>query len=246
MTGQNKKKHDAQDVANKWLSLKKVDPALLGVHVAEFFAHLGSPKRKQDRNVIRWQDAVIEREVPEGAFVLDLGCGEGDLLAKLIRDKNVRGQGIEYDPEQVAVCVERGVPVFQIDVDGGTKEFPDNCFDYVVLEETMQTLMRPAEILKEMLRVGKRCIVSFPNFGYWRVRMDLALRGRMPVTEWLPHRWYDTPNIHMFTLQDFIEWAGDSHITIVKGFVLSEGDIREMEETDNLYAEEALMIIERE
>jgi len=234
-------------------SFEKVDPALLGLtkdKVAGFLAHVGSSSRRRTypngEPVHRWQDNVIEEEIPQGASVLDLGCGEGELLAKLKEKKQVRVQGVELDSQAVFKCVERGVPVFQANLDEGLKGFRDESFDYVVLEETLQTLRRPIEVLKEMLRVGSHGIVSFPNFGYWRVRLDLAVRGAMPVTEWLPYRWYDSPNIHLFTIRDFMDWAEHSGVRTVKGFVLDEGNVREFKENDNLYAEEALLFVERD
>ncbi len=230
----------------------KVDPALLGAgtgKLSAFLTHVGSASPRacdaSGKPLLRWQDRLIEQEIAAGASVLDLGCGAGELLRRLIDMKQVKGQGLEKDPESVMQCIERKVPVLQSDLDEGLKELPDSSFDYVILEETLQTLLRPAEILEEMLRVGCKGIVSFPNFGYWRVRLDLGIRGRMPVTEWLPHHWFDTPNIHLFTLQDFLDWADKNKVTIVEGYVLVEGAIRAMQVADNLYAEEALLVVER-
>jgi methionine biosynthesis protein MetW len=234
------------------LLFAKTDPALLAAgagKIEEFLAHVGSsaPREKgpDGKPLLRWQDAYIEQEIPAGATVLDLGCGCGELLAKLMRDKKVRGQGVERDADAVFECVARGVPVFQTDLDAGLTGFPDRRFDYVILEETLQTLQRPVEMLREMLRVGKRGVVSFPNFAYWRVRLDLGIRGRMPVTEYLPFRWYDTPNIHLFSLQDFLDWAAANQVNIINGYVLAEGQVRPMQPGDNLYAEEALLTVEK-
>ena len=121
----------------------------------------------------------------------------------------------------------------------------DKSFDYVILEETLQTLHRPIFVLGEMLRVGRRGIVSFPNFGYWRVRLQLAATGRMPVTERLPYKWHDTPNIHLLTLDDFKSWARAGGIKVIRGFVLADGLVREMGKDDNLIAEEALLVLEQ-
>ncbi len=192
----------------------------------------------------RWQDAVIDGEIPDGASILDLGCGEGHLLTRMAREKKARVQGVEIDPAQVELCLGKGVPVIQTDLDNGLRVFPDSCFDYVILEETLQTLRHPNTIISEMRRVGKRGIVSFPNFGYWKVRMDLAVRGRMPVTPWLPYRWYQTPNIHLFTLLDFIDYAREIKMDLISIHVLKNGACAPFRHGDNLYAEEALVVFE--
>ena len=188
----------------------------------------------------RWQDAIIEREIPVGAPVLDLGCGGGELLERIIR-----GQGVELDPEGVVACGERGVPGFNIDLDQGLAGFADQSFDYVIMEETIQTLRRPLDVLREMLRVGRHGVVSFPNFAYWRVRLDLAVRGRMPVTGGLPHRWYNTPNIHLFTLEDFLDWSREEGVVVRRAFSLVDGEPRPLGPDDNLQAEEVLLFIEK-
>jgi methionine biosynthesis protein MetW len=193
----------------------------------------------------RWQEDIISREIPKGASVLDLGCGDGCLLERLIRERDVRGQGVEIDPEQVFSCVERGVPVIQADLGAGLDWCPDKTYDVVVLEETLQTLPNPREMLDEMLRVGRRGIVSFPNFAHYRVVVDLAARGRMPVTEQLPYRWYDSANIHLLTLRDLLDWASVSGVRIVSGHALVDGATRELREDDDLVAEEVLVVVER-
>ncbi len=193
----------------------------------------------------RWQDAVIEQMVPVGASVLDLGCGNGHLLGRLIRDKGVRGQGVEVDFEAVLACIDQGIPVYHADLDQGLSGFQDASFDYVILEETVQTLHRPLKVLKEMLRVGGRGLVSFPNFGCWNVRLSLAVKGRMPVTEELPHAWYNTPNIHLLTLEDFHCWAAEHQVRITGGYAFLEGEARPLDyPSDNLLAEEVLLAIE--
>ncbi len=246
-------KHKEQETFFELVHLlqKQVDPALLNVasgSIINFFNSVGSgskPVTDDDGKQLRWQDKVIEQEIPVGSSVLDLGCGNGELLARLRDMKGVHGQGIERDSKAVMECVRSGVPVFQSDIRSGLASFADASYDYVVLEETLQTLMKPTKVLAEMLRVGRRGIVTFPNFGFWQVRLDLALRGRMPQTGWLPYNWYDTPNIHCLSIQDFLEWMHEAKIELIEGFVLNEGKVRKLGVSDNLYAEEVLMIVEK-
>ena len=146
---------------------------------------------------------VVADMIPRGSRVLDLGCGDGDLLAELIDARGCRGQGVEVSPEAFHACVMRGIPVVQADIDEGLPDFDDASFDVVVLSQTLQATHRPALVLREMMRVGRVAVVSFPNFGHWRSRLHLGLRGRMPVSRALPYPWYETPNIHLCTLRDF-------------------------------------------
>lgn len=224
----------------------KVDPALiqfLSQEGAGFLESVGASDAPPAGNV-DWQFDIIAREIPHGASILDLGCGEGNLLARMAREKGARVQGVELDAGNVEVCVDKGVPVIQADLDLGLSVFPDSSFDCVVLEETLQTLRRPDRIIAEMRRVGGRGIVTFPNFGYWKVRLDLAVRGRMPVTGWLPYRWYQTLNIHLFTIRDFIDYAEEAGLTITAIHVLKDGKPGTFERGDNLYAEEAMVFFE--
>jgi methionine biosynthesis protein MetW len=191
----------------------------------------------------RWQDAVIEAQIPHGASVLDLGCGNGDLLNRLETQKQVRGQGLELDPLMVRSCIAHGIPVIQSDLDAGLDGFPDQSFDYVILEETLQTLHNPLNVLRDVLRVGKHGIVSFPNFGCWKVRLDLACNGRMPVTPNLPYHWYDTPNIHLLTLLDFLDWTEQTGVQISQAMALVEGKVRPLQSEDSLLAEEVLLTL---
>jgi len=192
----------------------------------------------------RWDHEVIARTIPESSRVLDLGCGGGELLARLQRDRQVRGQGIEIDPDKVFECVGRGVSVFQADLDEGLEGWPGKMFDYVLLEETLQTVHQPVKVLSEMLRVGRRGIVSFPNFGHWHIRLELGLGGKMPVNQSLPYRWYDTPNIHLCTVEDFTQWAAGAGVKIIESHVLAEGEVRPSREDDNLFAEEVLFVLQ--
>ncbi len=148
---------------------------------------------------------MIADMVEPGSRVLDVGCGDGALLKLLSEGRNVDARGIELSREGVANCVTRGLAVIQGDADTDLVDYPDDSFDYVILSQTIQATRNPRRVLEQMLRIGRRAIVSFPNFGHWRVRRDLLLKGRMPVTENLPDAWYETPNIHFCTIHDFYD-----------------------------------------
>jgi methionine biosynthesis protein MetW len=142
--------------------------------------------------------------VEPGARVLDIGCGDGSLLALLRDRRGTDGRGIELSREGVSECLAKGLPVIQGDADTDLADYPDDAFDYVILSQTIQATRQPKVVLEHLLRIGRRAVVSFPNFGHWRVRLDLALYGRMPVTKNMPYSWYDTPNIHFCTIRDFV------------------------------------------
>ncbi len=146
---------------------------------------------------------MIADMVEPGSRVLDVGCGDGQLLQLLAEGRGVDARGIELSRDGVAKCVAQGLAVIQGDADTDLVDYPDDSFDYVILSQTIQATRNPRKVLEQMLRVGRRAIVSFPNFGHWRIRASLLVRGRMPVTENLPDAWYDTPNIHFCTIRDF-------------------------------------------
>ena len=143
--------------------------------------------------------------IAAGSRVLDVGCGDGELLELLQRDKDVDGRGVEISQRGVNECVSRGLSVIQGDADSDLVFYPDKGFDFVILSQTLQATRNPRAVLEDLLRIGNRAIVSFPNFGHWSVRLSLLLRGRMPVTKDLPYSWYDTPNIHFCTIRDFVD-----------------------------------------
>ncbi|MGX7704194.1 methionine biosynthesis protein MetW [Methylobacterium sp. Gmos1] len=147
---------------------------------------------------------VMLNLVEPGSRVLDVGCGDGSLLALLRDRRGVDGRGIELSREGVNACLTHGLPVIQGDADTDLAAYPDDAFDYVILSQTIQATRQPKEVLEHLLRIGRHAIVSFPNFGHWRVRSELLLRGRMPVTDTLPDPWYATPNIHHCTIRDFV------------------------------------------
>ena len=146
---------------------------------------------------------IIHEWIPSGSRVLDLGCGDGDLLASLAEHKQVSGYGLEIDPDKITACIARGINVVEQNIDQGLGNFASNSFDVVVMTQSLQALQYPDKVLAEMLRVGKTCIITFPNFGHWRCRWYLTTKGRMPVSDFLPYTWYNTPNIHFCTFEDF-------------------------------------------
>jgi methionine biosynthesis protein MetW len=146
---------------------------------------------------------IIKGWIPKGSRVLDLGCGDGELLSWLAENRNVSGYGLEIDPDKIERCLSRGVSVIEQNLDDGLGNFGANSFDVVVMTQSLQALHFPDKVLSEMLRVGKHCIITFPNFGHWRCRLYLGARGRMPVSDFLPYTWYNTPNIHFCTFEDF-------------------------------------------
>ena len=158
---------------------------------------------------------VVANMVPAGSRVLDLGCGDGALLAHLIAERGCEGYGIEIDGDDVLACITAGVPVTQGDIEDALRDFADDAFDVVLLSWTLQTTRRPAAVVAGMMRVAPVGVVSFPNFAHWRLRAALALRGRMPLSRTLPQAWHETPNIHMCTLADFEALAAslDLHVS---------------------------------
>ena len=166
--------------------------------------------------------AAIAQWVEPGARVLALGCGDGALFKYLKREREISGYGVEIDDANVLACVKNGVNVVQRNLERGLSEFDDQSFDYVILSQTLQAMRNGERIIREMLRVGREGIVTFPNFGYWRNRLHV-LRGRMPVSDSLPHQWFDTPNIHLCTLHDFERFCSERRISILERKVLTEG-----------------------
>ncbi|NNL57261.1 MAG: methionine biosynthesis protein MetW [Pseudomonadales bacterium] len=164
---------------------------------------------------MRFDFLTIEQWVATQSRVLDLGCGDGQLLQFLQREKRVRSLGVEIDVENISACIDNGVDVIQQDLDLGLANFADNSFDTVLLTQTLQAVHRPDFVLQEMLRVGKECIIAFPNFGHWQARAYLLTRGRMPVSKFMPYEWYDTPNIHFCTVKDFEELCEQRNIRVL-------------------------------
>lgn len=186
--------------------------------------------------------------IENGAKVLDLGCGDGTLLKKLIDEKNVHGKGIEINQENVIQALHKGLSIIQGDIDEGLEDFSDNEMDYVILNQTLQSTQNPDFVIKEMLRVGKHAVVSFPNFAYWRIRFYLLFKGKMPKSKMLPFEWYDTPNIHLLTVRDFFDYCEKRDIKISKSILTRRGKIvnsRLRRTFADIFAEEVIFVIHK-
>ncbi len=173
--------------------------------------------------------AILQQWIKPRTRVLDLGCGSGSLLAALGTEKLITGYGIEIDPEKITRCIEKRVNVIEQDLDEGLGHFDDGSFDTVVMSQTLQAVRYPDKVVEEMLRVGRECIVSFPNFGHWRCRLHLTVFGHMPVSKFLPYTWYNTPNIHFCTVNDFEAFCQEKNIRILsRRYVTSGQDDRRL------------------
>ena len=199
--------------------------------------------------MIREDFHEIARLVRPGARVLDVGCGEGELLDLLRREKDVDARGLEISADGVGACLARGLSVMQGDADRDLAEFPADAFDYAILSQTLQAVRRPREVLADLLRLAERAIVSFPNFGHWRVRASLLAHGRMPTTRALPTPWWASPNIHLCTVRDFTDLCADLGLRIEAAAALVEGRparaIDPADATQNWRAEAALFLLSR-
>ena len=168
---------------------------------------------------------IIYKVVEPGSRVLDLGCGSGELIYFLAREKNAKVQGIELSEEAIYRCVEKGLSVFHSDIDSGLREYPDQSFDYVILNQSMQEVKKVDFVIAEALRVGKKVIVGFPNFAYWPARLKLFLGGKAPVTASLPYRWYNTPNLHFLSTTDFKDFCKEKNIKILESYYLGRNNV---------------------
>ncbi len=167
--------------------------------------------------VLRPDLEIICEWIKPDTRILDLGCGDGTLLAHLKKTCNVTGYGLEIDEENILQCVEKGVQVIQTNLDAGITEFFDeNSFDYVVMTQTLQAIQHPEKLLEEMMRIGREGIVTFPNMAHWKSRLQLGLHGHMPITRTLPNEWYDTPNIHLCSIRDFENLCEELNIKIIQ------------------------------
>lgn len=193
---------------------------------------------------VRLDHKIIYEIVEPGLRVLDLGCGAGELLSLLATEKGAKVQGIELSEEAIYKCVEKGLSVFHGDIDTGLTEYPDKSFDYVILNQSMQEVKKVDFVIEEALRAGKKVIVGFPNFAYWRARLRLFLKGKTPVTYSLPYRWYNTPNLHFLSISDFKEFCSEKKIRICAAYYL--GRKHSVKIWPNLFALNAIFVVTKD
>jgi methionine biosynthesis protein MetW len=170
----------------------------------------------EQNHLMRYDLQIIASWIEPGSKVIDLGCGEGDLLHHLISQKGVQGTGIELNEEKVARCIEKGLSVLQGDISEEVHDYPAASFDYVILSQTLQQVYQPDQLIRAMLRIGQKGIVSFPNFSHWQIRMQLLFTGYAPVSRQLPYQWFDTPNIRVITLKDFRKFVQEVGLTVLR------------------------------
>jgi homoserine O-acetyltransferase len=240
-----------------------LEPEVLGSFISGFLeaTHRPGPGKKsrdtkgkekyrqnnlEQAHRVRVDYEVIESLIEPNSTVLDIGCGDGELLARLTEDKNIKGEGIELDQDLVLTCVDRGLSIIQHDIEQGLENYADKSYDYVILSQTVQTIKNTEKVLAELLRVGKKVIVSFPNFAHWRCRVQLLLTGKAPVTKQLPFDWHNTPNIHCLSLKDFDEFSNRLGVRIEKKIPLIKTRISPVKFAPNLFAEQVIYITSKE
>ena len=192
---------------------------------------------------------IISDLIDKNSHVLDIGCGDGILMEFLVKEKKVNIRGIEISKTKVQNCIAKGLTIIEGDAEKDLKQFPDKSFDYVILSQTLQAFLDPEKVINELLRIGKRAIVTIPNFGYWKIRLHLLLKGTMPVTRTLPNEWYNTPNIHLCTIKDFVFFSETKNFKLTKSIALKNNKLSYIKNSNlnikNLSSNLGIFLIER-
>ena len=191
---------------------------------------------------------IISNLIEKNSRVLDVGCGDGELMSFIFNNISQDIRGIEISKTNVQKCISKGLTVIEGDAESDLFQFPDSSFDFVVLSQTLQAFLNPEKVLDELLRVGKKAIITIPNFGHWKVRIDLLLKGTMPVTKSLPHEWYNTPNLHMCTIKDFFNFCDSKKIKFIKSLALNQEKVLDISKsnlgTRNFFSDLGIFLIE--
>ena len=192
---------------------------------------------------------IISDLIDENSHVLDVGCGDGILMEYLVKEKKVNIRGIEISKTKVQKCIAKGLTIIEGNAEEDLKQFPDKSFDYVVLSQTLQAFLNPEKVINELLRIGKQAIVTIPNFGYWKIRLHLLLKGTMPITRTLPDEWYNTPNIHLCTIKDFVYFSKAKNFKLSKSIALRSNQLSYIKDGNlnlkNLSSNLGIFLIER-
>ena len=192
---------------------------------------------------------IISDLIDENSHVLDVGCGDGILMEYLVKEKKVNIRGIEISKTKVQNCIAKGLTIIEGNAEEDLKQFPDKSFDYVVLSQTLQAFLNPEKVINELLRIGKQAIVTIPNFGYWKIRLHLLLKGTMPVTRTLPDEWYNTPNIHLCTIKDFVYFSKAKNFKLSESIALRSNQLSYIKDGNlnlkNLSSNLGIFLIER-
>jgi len=192
---------------------------------------------------MRLDHQIIKELIASRSSVLDLGCGDGELLSLLIKEKQAQGQGIEIDEQEIYKCVEKGLNIIHGDIDSGLHEYRDKSFDYIILNQSLQQVKNFDEVFTDALRVGKHVVAGLPNFAYYQARIQLAIRGKAPVTKSLPYSWYNSPNVHFFSLNDFKDYCREKHIIIESNVCLDSR--RRISFLPNLFAQVGIFLVHK-
>ena len=192
---------------------------------------------------------IISQLIEENKRVLDVGCGDGTLMKYLKENKNVDSRGLEISKEKVQMCIAEGLSVIEGNAEDDLKQFPDLSFEYAILGQTLQAFYKPEKVIDDLLRVSKKAIITIPNFGYWKIRIHLLLKGTMPVNKHLPNEWYNTPNLHMCTIKDFVNFCNKKNINLVRSIALHEETVSEINNKNlnvkNLFSELGIFLVEK-
>ena len=192
---------------------------------------------------------IISELVKNNSRVLDVGCGDGILMKYLKDNKNVDSRGLEISKEKVQMCIAEGLSVIEGNAEDDLKQFPDLSFEYAILGQTLQAFYKPEKVIDDLLRVSKKAIITIPNFGYWKIRIHLLLKGTMPVNKHLPNEWYNTPNLHMCTIKDFVNFCDKKNINLFRSIALQEETVTEINNKNlnikNLFSELGIFLVEK-